>query len=66
MTYYPTTRQASPQAWRRLRKTMTDGELRDIAFEIAAIVEAEENSNDLTQSISYALLAFPWGDQSQA
>lgn len=37
----PHPRQASPQAWRRLRRSLTDSELRDVARDLAAELPGE-------------------------
>lgn len=57
-------RNASPQAWRRLRAQMTEGELTDIAADIAAYV----NSGDpaLAGEIADALISEDWERFRQA
>lgn len=72
MSHYPTTRAASRQAWRRLRKTMSEGELRDIAEDIAKIVKADvDGARDLDGAaligtIEFALSSFNWDERTQA
>lgn len=54
-----TGRFASPQAWRRLRQSMTDAELRDIARDISAETTAEYTD------VYYALAVIPWDRRTQ-
>ncbi len=56
----PTDRHASPQAWRRLRKTMTDSELRDIAIDIANVLK-----EPVAHPIAFALIHADWDKASQ-
>ncbi len=57
MRIEPTERHASPQAWRRLRNTMTDGELRDIARDLADIGKQTSLARHL---IGYGLIHADW------
>lgn len=57
----PAHRQASSQAWRRLRRTMTDGELRDIAIDIANILKEPVAAH----GIAFALIHANWDKASQ-
>lgn len=66
MRNYPTTRNASSQVWRRLRKAMTESELTDIALDLAEIIEAEHDSHSLTNSLYFALVEFAWEETQQA
>ncbi len=56
---HPTDRHASPQAWRRLRKTMTDDELLDIAIDIANVLK------EPAAPIAFALIHADWDKASQ-
>ncbi len=56
----PTNRHASPQAWRRLKKTMTDGELRDIALDLAAVTE-----QPISDLLEYGLIRVDWNKAKQ-
>ena len=55
----PHTRHMSVQAWRRLRRSMTDGELRDLARDLVAFRETDEESS-LNGSLAWALTTHPW------
>lgn len=57
-----TKRYASPQAWKRLRETMTEGELADIARDVASYI------GDATQTadIERALVVVDWHARRQA
>ncbi len=57
---HPTDRHASPQAWRRLRKTMTEGELQDIAIDIANVLK-----EPVAHRIAYALIHANWDKADQ-
>ncbi len=65
---YPTHRTASPQAWRRLRSAMTDGELMDVAEDIANYMAADDLSDSMpfqAASIKAALTDYPWERKHQ-
>lgn len=72
MSYYPTVRNASPQAWRRLRKGATDSEKQAIAKDIANILVvdvagvSEVNRDSLVGTIHFALASFNWDERTQA
>lgn len=53
-------RNMSPQAWRRLRATMTEGELRDLAKDLAAEVGGDADA------IASALTSTDWESRRQA
>ena len=57
---HPTDRHASPQAWRRLRKTMTDRELQDIAIDIANVLK-----EPVAHPIAFALIHADWDKADQ-
>jgi hypothetical protein len=62
-------RLATWQAWRRLWKNVTAGELTDIAADIANYVEWQTEAELTTrqrQAIQEALVSFPWDQQPQA
>ena len=63
---YPKTRNASPQAWRRLRKCLGPGEAKNLAADIAAIIEAELDTSSTAASIEFALVGFNWDTKRQA
>ncbi len=63
---YPKTRTASPQAWRRLRKHLGPGEPKNLATDIAAIIEAEAGTSTTAASIEFALVGFNWDTKRQA
>lgn len=56
----PMKRQASPQAWRRLRAAIGPGEARDLAADIAEYVGAD------AAQIAYALVDLDWESKEQA
>lgn len=57
-----TERHASPQAWRRLRRQLTDSELRDIAKDIAAVIScsAVPYGGTAAAAVYEALAVEPW------
>lgn len=55
-------RHASPQAWRRLRKSTSIGERNDIARDIATIL----GDQSLRGDIAHALSGIPWDQYKQA
>lgn len=59
---FPTTRHMSIQAWRRLNKTLTNGELKDLAADIAAFVGLSEEQKE---EIVFALTGFNWEPRKQ-
>ncbi len=63
---YPKTRNASAQAWRRLRKNLGAGEPKGLAADIAAIIEAESGTASTAASIEFALVEFNWDTKRQA
>ena len=63
---YPKNRNASSQAWRRLRKTLGAGEAENLAADIAAIIEAEADTASTAASIEFALVGFNWDTKRQA
>lgn len=63
---YPETRNASRHAWRRLSKAIGPGEDKDLAADIAAIIEAEEGDIPVADSIRFALTGFNWDVREQA
>lgn len=62
---------ASPQAWCRLRKALTDNELRDIAEDIRNVLDDERSlgtgvaDNIVADSIYHALAAKNWESLKQ-
>lgn len=71
MTHYPTHRNASRQAWKRLRRTMTESESKDIAADVYRILSADvEGMSDLDEgsvkgTIVFALHDFAWETKEQ-
>ncbi len=63
---YPETRNASRQAWRRFSKSIGPGEVKSLAADIAAIIEAEADFNTPAASIEFALTGFNWDAKTQA
>ena len=66
MSDYPTKRNATRHAWKRLSKAIGPGEGRDIAADIAAIIEVEAGEIELVKSIEFALTGFNWEARDQA
>ncbi len=67
---YPTTRNATRPAWRRLRKAIGPGEAADIATDIVAYIDADgvifgPDSADVQRSIRDALVSYPWDLKDQ-
>lgn len=63
---YPKTRHMSAQAWRRLRKQMTDSELEDLAKDLSALLEASGGLTDeQQQQLAFGLTGFNWEAQKQ-
>lgn len=60
---YPTTRHMSIQAWRRLNRTMSSGELKDLAADLAAVVGLTDTQQ---REIVFALTGFNWETRKQA
>jgi hypothetical protein len=65
-------RHASPQAWRRLRKAVTAGELADIAKDITNLIVSDfkvpgalEDLAEVEDSIRYALTTLHWERKKQ-
>lgn len=56
----PIKRQASPQAWRRLRAAIGPGEARDLAADIAEYTGAD------AAEIAFALVDLDWESKEQA
>ncbi len=54
----------SSQAWRRLRYQLTDGELHDLARDLVAFRETDEEFS-LEESLAWALTIHPWEKASQ-
>lgn len=59
---YPTGRHMSIQAWRRLNRTMSAGELKDLAADLAAVVGLTDAQRD---EIAFALTGFNWETRTQ-
>jgi len=62
------TRNASPQAWRRLRKHLTDEEMRDIARDIAAEIASGHDNitpGTVVTDIDWALRFVNWDSRKQ-
>lgn len=56
----------SAQAWRRLRKQMTDSELEDLAKDLSALLEASGGLTDeQQQQLAFGLTGFNWEAQKQ-
>lgn len=53
-------RNMSPQAWRRLRSQMTEGELRDLAKDLAAVTGGD------AEALARALIEYDWESLRQA
>lgn len=63
---YPKTRHMSPQAWRRLRKQMTDSELCDLAKDLSALLEASGGlTEEQQEQLAFGLTGFNWEAQKQ-
>lgn len=52
-------RHASPQAWRRVRGAIGGGEARDLAADIAAVIDRDDYMS-LAEAIEFALTGEPW------
>lgn len=57
-------RQASPQAWRRVRKAIGKGEAADLAADILAVIERDDFSS-VADAIAWALSGEPWDEHKQ-
>lgn len=56
----------SPQAWRRLRQRMSEGELRDLARDLSALLERSGGlSDEQKEELAFGLIAFNWEAQKQ-
>ena len=58
---YPTETYAGKHAWRRVSKAIGPGEAKNLAKDIAAIIEVEKDfDTGLAPSIEFALTGFNW------
>lgn len=73
---YPAERNATRHAWNRLRKHVTDSELKDIARDITAYLlptltgyrstaAIQRLAEEVRAEIAHALIAYPWADKRQ-
>ena len=60
-------RVASPQAWRRLRSLFTEGELLDVATDLACeLTDSRDEAEGYARRLAYALADEDWDARKQA